>query len=80
MAKLAAEAQWPGALALLLGLVWAYPKDRERARIRRHGRRLRGPELVTALEFNRRNRSDGVGFFGEERSFWSRLFRRKTTQ
>jgi hypothetical protein len=77
LAKLAAEAQWPGAFALLVGLVWAFPKDRERARIRREGRRLRGPELVSAREFNTRNRSDGIGFFGEERSWWSRVFRKK---
>ncbi len=46
-----------GALLLI-----AIPKDIERANVRRHGRRLRGPELVTAATFNQRNRSDGIGF------------------
>jgi Type IV secretion-system coupling protein DNA-binding domain len=72
--KLLGEAQWPGAIALLLGLVRWIPKDRERARIRRDGRRLRGPELVTAREFNRRHRAKaGMCIAGGEHTFWSGL-------
>src|SRR5205085_1220392 len=63
-------------LAGLLAL--AIPKDRARARARRHGRRLRGPECVAARPFSRRSlwatsrtvgsflaawwRADGVSF------------------
>jgi hypothetical protein len=55
-----------GLTFLLLGLFVTIPKDKERARIRREGRRLRGPELVSAATFNRRNKSDGIGFITEE--------------
>lgn len=54
---------WFGALVILFGgLLFAIPKDLARARQLRHGRRLKGPELVTAAQFNRRNQSDGIGF------------------
>ena len=33
----------------------AVPKDRARRAILKHGRRLKGPELVTAAEFNTRS-------------------------
>ncbi|MHB8413616.1 MAG: type IV secretion system DNA-binding domain-containing protein, partial [Candidatus Acidiferrales bacterium] len=45
-----------------VSLLLAIPKDAARARARKEGRRLKGPELVTVREFNRRNRSDGMGF------------------
>jgi len=45
-----------------VGLLVAIPKDAARARARKEGRRLKGPELVTVRKFNRRNRSDGIGF------------------
>jgi type IV secretory pathway TraG/TraD family ATPase VirD4 len=51
---------------LLLGLMFAVPMDRENRRIRKYGRRVKGPELVTAAEFNRRNQSDGIGFLTSE--------------
>src|SRR3989442_2800263 len=47
---------------LVLGLVVAIPQDAERARARRQGRRLRGPELVTPRAFTQRLRADGVGW------------------
>jgi type IV secretory pathway TraG/TraD family ATPase VirD4 len=50
---------------LLLGLIVAIPKDTARARERKHGRVLKGPELVTAGVFNRRTRGDGIGFMLE---------------
>ena len=51
---------------LLLGLIVAIPKDAARARERKHGRVLKGPELVTAGVFNRRTRADGIGFLLEQ--------------
>ncbi len=47
---------------LVAGLLIAIPKDVRRARARRHGQRLKGPELVAGRGFNRRTRADGVGF------------------
>ena len=46
----------------IVSLLLAIPKDAARTRARKEGRRLKGPELVTVREFNRRNRSDGIGF------------------
>lgn len=43
-------------------LLIAIPRDAARAGARKEGRRLKGPELVTVRQFNRRNRSDGIGF------------------
>ncbi|MBS1867726.1 MAG: type IV secretion system DNA-binding domain-containing protein, partial [Acidobacteria bacterium] len=58
---------WIGALLILFGgLLVAIPKDLGRRRRLRHGRRLKGPELVTVSQFNRRNKSDGVGFSQEQ--------------
>src|SRR5260370_30044821 len=54
----------------------AIPKDAARGRIRKHGRRLKGPELVTGRTFNRRNRSDGIGFL-QQQSFTQKIFHRK---
>jgi type IV secretory pathway TraG/TraD family ATPase VirD4 len=67
---------WFGALMVLIfGLFVAIPRDLARARRLRHGRRLKGPELVTAAQFNRRNDSDGVGFLQEQPSPLIRLMR-----
>ena len=46
----------------ILGLLVAIPKDVQWSRSRRHGRRLKGPELVTARRFNRRTRANGIRF------------------
>lgn len=52
-----------GALSVfLVGLLMAIPRDLGRARARCHGRRLKGPEVVSARRFNRRTRADGVAF------------------
>lgn len=56
-----------GWVVLLVGLVFAGPRDYRRMRIRKYGRRTKGPELVRAVEFNRANRSDGIGFMTRER-------------
>lgn len=51
---------------LVVCLIAAIPKDLARARMRKNGRRLKGPELVTPARFNRRNCSDGVGFVQQQ--------------
>ena len=56
-------------------LPFTVPKDRRRALVRKHGRRLRGPELVTTTEFNTRQEADGMAFKNEERTRWDRLLR-----
>ena len=47
---------------LIGGLLIAIPKDVQWARSRRHGRRLKGPELVSVRQFNRRARANGIAF------------------
>jgi hypothetical protein len=47
---------------LIAGLLIAIPKDLKWSRSRRHGRRLKGPELVSVRQFNRRTRADGISF------------------
>lgn len=59
-----------------LGLIVTIPKDTARARARRHGRRVKGPELVTARRFNRRTRADGIGLL-QVPSLAARVFRRR---
>jgi type IV secretory pathway TraG/TraD family ATPase VirD4 len=56
----------------VLSLFVAIPKDMARARQRKNGRRLKGPELVTPAKFNRRNNSDGIRFV-QQPSFAQRL-------
>ncbi len=58
-----------GAGVLALGLLFAIPRDSRRQRIRKYGRRTKGPELVTAARFNRRKprSAQGVGFITRER-------------
>jgi type IV secretory pathway TraG/TraD family ATPase VirD4 len=63
-----------GIVVFLVVLALAIPRDSQRARERKEGRRLKGPELVTAQEFNRRNRSDGIGFELTERTLIQRAF------
>jgi hypothetical protein len=67
-------ALWGGLAVFLVCLAVAIPKDKSRDRERREGRRLKGPELVMPRVFNRRNRSDGVGFELTERTLIQRLF------
>jgi len=57
----------------VLLLFFALPRDRARWLVRKHGRRLRGPELVTTAEFNSRHPADGLAFVNEERSLMDRL-------
>jgi type IV secretory pathway TraG/TraD family ATPase VirD4 len=67
-------ALWRGLGVFCVGLLLAIPKDRIRARERKLGRRLRGPELVTPRQFNRRNHSDGISFQLTERTVAQKLF------
>lgn len=62
--------------AFLLCLIVAIPKDVARARARKNGRRLKGPELATAASFSGRNRSDGIGFV-QQQSLVEKLIGRK---
>jgi hypothetical protein len=62
-----------GAFVLLLFV--ALPRDRARWLVRKYGRRLKGPELVTTAEFNSRHEADGMAFVNEERSVMDRLLR-----
>jgi hypothetical protein len=56
-----------GLSVLVVGWLWAIPRDHKRRRVLKYGRRTKGPELVSAAEFNRSNESDGIGFITEER-------------
>jgi len=55
-------AAWGGLGVCAIGVLIAIPFDLVRTRQRRHGRRLKGPELLTVARFNRRLHADGVGF------------------
>ena len=56
-----------GAGVLVVGLALALPRDRQRRRMRKYGRRTKGPELATAAQFNRAQQSNGIGFITKER-------------
>jgi type IV secretory pathway TraG/TraD family ATPase VirD4 len=56
-----------GACVLVVGLALALPRDRQRRRMRKYGRRTKGPELATAAQFNRCQQSNGIGFITKER-------------
>ena len=68
LTDLARLALWGGLGVLLVSLIVAIPKDAARARVRRHGRRLKGPEMLTPRGFNRRMRSDGISFLQQQTS------------
>jgi Type IV secretion-system coupling protein DNA-binding domain len=54
---------WAGALGVfVLGLVLPIPRNRRRRQIEEGGCRLKGPEMVTVEEFNRRSGADGISF------------------
>jgi hypothetical protein len=62
-------AVWSGVAVFAAALLIAIPKDLHRARERRQGRRLKGPEIVTASQFTRRHRADGMAFVQKRRLF-----------
>jgi len=66
--------------AFVLLLVLALPRDRARWLVRKHGRRLRGPELVTTAGFNSRHAADGMAFVNEERGVLDRLARKNASR
>jgi hypothetical protein len=66
-------------IALIVGLWIALPYDKERAGIRRFGRRIRGPEFVSASEFGRRLGADGIGFLNKKHGLQRFLSKEKCT-
>jgi Type IV secretion-system coupling protein DNA-binding domain len=73
----------------VLALFVAVPKDRARRMLYKHGRRLRGPELVTTAELNeklgkskglRTQLPDGVMFINEEQTWTDKLFRKNLSR
>lgn len=62
LVQLARPALWTAFIVVLAGLGFALRQDANDTRRRRHGRRLKGPELVSVGRFNRRLKADGVGF------------------
>ena len=58
---------WAGALGIfVLGLVLPIPRNRRRRQIEEEGCRLKGPEMVTVKEFNRRSGGNGISFLTTE--------------
>ena len=73
----------------VLALFVAVPKDRARRMLCKHGRRLRGPELVTTAELNEKlgkskllttHLPDGVSFINEEQTWTDKLFRKNLSR
>jgi hypothetical protein len=73
----------------VLLLLAAVPRDRARRMIQKHGRRLRGPELVTTAQFNEKlGKSkglmtyppDGVSFINEEQTWWDKTFHKNLSR
>ena len=56
-----------GVGVLVVGLGFALPRDRQRRRVLKYGRRTKGPVLATAAQFNGANQSNGIGFVTKER-------------
>jgi hypothetical protein len=67
-------ALWGGQVLFLAGLLPAIYLDSRHAHELRYGRSLRGPELVTVAQFNRRHRARGIDFAIEERTVLARMF------
>ena len=47
-------------------LIFAIPKDWQRRRVLKYGRRTKGPIFATAAQFSRSQQSDGIGFITKE--------------
>jgi type IV secretory pathway TraG/TraD family ATPase VirD4 len=54
-----------GGIVFWTAFIWGIKKDRERQRRREQAVHLRGPQLVSAAEFNRLHGSDGLTFTGD---------------
>ena len=60
---------WPlvtGGAVVCWILMFAIPKDWQRRRVLKYGRRTKGPVFATAAQFNRSQQSDGIGFITKE--------------
>lgn len=73
------EARHPGDAALGAWAVFfcfGLWRDGRNAAVRKNGQRVRGAEMVTIAQFNRRNKSDGVGWINADQSWLDRQFNR----
>jgi hypothetical protein len=66
-------ALWGGLVLFLAGLLPAIYLDGKHSHELRYGRSLRGPELVTVAQFNRRHRARGIDFAIEDRTVLARM-------
>jgi hypothetical protein len=64
---------WGGLVIFLLGMLPASYLDRKRSDDLCHGRKLRGPELMTVAQFNRKHRSQVFRFAHESRTVVDRM-------
>ncbi len=72
---LARPALWTISLVFLVSLGPASWVERRRIKVLRYGRKLRGPDLISVAQFNRKyRRSKGIGFSNEDRTAFERLF------
>ena len=71
------ELVWPacasGLCLFVLGIVWAFRRNRARGDFMEDGRRLKGPQIFTVKEFNRWSRADGIGFMTTNRGEMLRI-------
>ena len=60
------EFTWPawasGLSVFILGVVWSFRRHRMRRNLHEHGRRLKGPQIITVKQFNRWSGANGIGF------------------
>jgi len=73
LSDLARPALWGGLIVFLAGLWPTTRMEQKRVRVLRYGRKLRGPELMTVSQFNRKHRSRGIGFGNEDRTALERM-------
>jgi len=64
---------WDGLVMLLVGMLPASYLDRKRSDDLCYGRRLRGPELMTVAQFNRKHRSQVFRFANVNRTILDRM-------
>jgi energy-coupling factor transporter ATP-binding protein EcfA2 len=67
---------WLWAVLFIFGL-W---KDGKRAQIRKRGQHVRGPELVSVTEFNRKSGSDGIGWANQDQRWLEKQLEKKSDQ
>ena len=66
-------ALWSGLGLFFAGLLPATCLDQKRFFALRYGTKLRGPDLMTAAQFNRPHRSRGMGFVNKHRTMLDRM-------